>query len=346
MDTDRGRRFYLITYPRTASNLLVRILNLGEQPNILKLEGTGWGYFFLDTHYLSYELQTAGKPLQEWTQSQRRQTMDSFQRGFKEFEKYVATARTEDKMVFVKEHSIFLTEPTALSRFAYGEDSVDETPWVMQPSGYVPELRRSSLNQTCLPDEFLQTWRPTFLIRHPALVFPSLYRALLDTHRVLEAGPTSDAHLKTLMTMHWTRTLHDWYAENVKPTLSESNGGVTWPIVVDADDVMTNPETVGRLCEIIGLDSTKLQYAWEPASEEQRAHLPTDDVRRFLSTLLSSSSVQKGKTSHDLDMAVETKKWREEFGEMQGAKLEKWVKDAMPDYEFLKAKRLRPTPST
>ncbi|PYH43926.1 uncharacterized protein BP01DRAFT_384032 [Aspergillus saccharolyticus JOP 1030-1] len=36
----------------------------------------------------------------------------------------------------------------------------------------------SSTNFTSLPDAYLATWRPTALIRHPALVFPSSQRAM------------------------------------------------------------------------------------------------------------------------------------------------------------------------
>jgi hypothetical protein len=39
----------------------------------------------------------------------------------------------------------------------------------------------SPLNQTVLPDDFLLCFKPTFLIRHPALVFPSYYRAHVNT---------------------------------------------------------------------------------------------------------------------------------------------------------------------
>lgn len=53
MDSDYGRRFYLITYHRTASNLLLRILYLENQPNIM-LRKMG-SYFFMPSFLLGIE---------------------------------------------------------------------------------------------------------------------------------------------------------------------------------------------------------------------------------------------------------------------------------------------------
>jgi len=35
-------------------------------------------------------------------------------------------------------------------------------------------------NETVLPDEVQRQWNPTFLVRHPALASPSLYRTTVD----------------------------------------------------------------------------------------------------------------------------------------------------------------------
>ena len=62
----------------------------------------------------------------------------------------------------------------------------------------------------------------------------------------------------------------------------------------------------------------------------------------MLSTLSASTGIVEGKTSNDLDIDKEVKKWKVEFEEEGGAHIEKWVRDAMPDYEYLKSRRLRP----
>lgn len=333
MEMDQPRRLYLITDPRTASNLLVRILALDKQPNVMSRKGGG--YFFLPLFRLATELGNRGKHVDEWRPDERNQMMQNYQDCFNKLEEHVKAAEAEGKSVFVKEHSYFMAEPTAQTKFLFGQNSVKEAPWTVQvPSTYAPEVTHSSLNETVLPDEFLQTWLPTFLIRHPALVFPSHYRTIIDSEGV-EAG---EKKLPLVMTLHWTRTLYDWYTQH--PRKPEYDA--TWPLVLEADDIMTEPEVIVRFCEITGMDPTKLQFTWTPTSKEDLAKLHDDVSRRMLSTLSASNGVMRGKTSADLDIDTEAKKWREEFGEREAEKIEKWVRAAMPDYEFLKTKRLRP----
>lgn len=175
----RCRRFYLITYPRTGSNLLVHILALDKQSNVVT--GFHGGYMFMSLYRLIvFELRTYGKRMEEWTQDQRNQIAQRYQDCFNALEDLTETADAEGKAIFIKEHSAFLSEPTAQTRFLFGEDSVKEPRWTVQSRHTrteAPEAADSGLHGTILPDDFLQTWLSTFLIRHPALVFPSLYRA-------------------------------------------------------------------------------------------------------------------------------------------------------------------------
>lgn len=332
-------RFYLITYPRSASNLLVKILALEEQPNV-KMRENG-GYFFLPPVLLMAELKLRGKNVEEWTKQERDRMMKSYQECFEDLEEHVRTAKAEGKIVFVKEHSTFMTEPTAPARFLFGEDRVKEAPWTVGvSSAEAAEFTHSRLNETVLSDEFLRTWLPTFLIRHPALVFPSHYRTMRDLEGV-EAAKTADARLTLIMTLHWTRTLYDWYSQELSKSESAPDSEVTWPLVLDADDIMTDPKVLVRFCEIVGLDPAKLRFTWMTASKDEFDQIPTYIEKRMRSTLLASAGVMGGKTAINLDIEMEAEKWREEFGEHEGEKIEKLVRAAMPDYEFMKAKRLR-----
>lgn len=63
--------------------------------------------------------------------------------------------------------------------------------------------------------------------------------------------------------------------------------------------------------------------------------------QRMLSTISASSGIITGKTWINLDIDTGAKKWKEEFGEQEGENVERLVRAAMPDYEFMKAKRLR-----
>jgi hypothetical protein len=125
----------------------------------------------------------------------------------------------------VKEHVNWIAEPVAETRFVCGEDSMDETPSTMKPDA---GQAHSPLNKVILPDEFLKTWFPTFLIRPPALVFPSNFRRYVDNEG--KENVKNDAQPLALeMAMHKMRTLHDWYAQKFAKS-EEKDSDVTWPI--------------------------------------------------------------------------------------------------------------------
>ena len=262
----------------------------------------------------------------------------SYQTCRTELEKYVQAAEAEGKTVLVKEHASFMTEPTAQTRYFFRDDSVTEPPWTawtaQSTSTRGPGLMHSSSNNTVLPDAFLETFLPTFLVRHPALAFPSLYRTIID----IEGAEAAKA--EPIMTLHWTRTLYDWYTQHFATLDSDA----VWPLVLEADDVINSPDVIVQFCELVGLDVAKLRFEWTPASKEDLAQMRDDVQRRMRSTLSASAGVMKEKTSGAVDISAEARKWKVEFGETEAEKIEGWVTAAMPDYEFLKAKRLKPRP--
>ncbi|MCJ1305305.1 hypothetical protein MMC08_008119 [Hypocenomyce scalaris] len=336
MASDSSRRFYLLTYPRTASNLLLRILALEDQPNLLSSEKGG--YFFIKTIRLRMDLfKAAGRHLDEWTREERTGLMECYQICFEALQKHAEMAEAQGKDIFVKEHAPWLMEPVAETKWVFGENSTHESPWTVKA---LPEQTHSTLNETVLPDEFLKTWLPTFLIRHPALVFPSIYRTCVDLEGP-EVAKTEFRQHALEMTMHWSRTLYDWYTRQLNASESSSDSDVTWPIILDADDVMVEPEVVLRYSTIVGMDPTKLKFSWAPASKEELDKMRGFE-RRMRSTISASAGIVEGKTSTNLDIDEEAKKWRVEFGVEEGEKIEKWVRAAMSDYEYMKARRLRP----
>lgn len=84
-----------------------------------------------------------------------------------------------------------------------------------------------------------------------------------------------------------------------------------------------------------------MKFSWAPASKEELDKMQGSE-RRMRLTISASAAIIKGITSTDLDIDEEAKKWRVEFGEEEGEKIEKWVRAVMPDNEYMKAKRLRP----
>jgi hypothetical protein len=281
---------------------------------------------------------TAGRHLDDWILEDRTQILDSYQLSFDALQQHVKIAEAQGKDVFVKEHVNWMIEPVAETKLVYGEKSTDEVPWTVKLRSSL-EQTHSKLNKTILPDEFLESWLPTFLIRHPALVFPSNYRTYVDNNG--KENVKEDEKLLTLeMTMYWTRTLYDWYTHHLY-TSEHVSTEVSWPIILDADDIMLEPEVVLKYAKIVGLDPEKLRFEWNAKSKKDLDKMWNVE-RRMLSTISNSTGIVEGKTSMGLVVEEEVRKWKTEFGEEEGGKIERWVMEAMPDYEYLKAKRLKP----
>ncbi|KAK2769726.1 hypothetical protein FQN53_005946 [Emmonsiellopsis sp. PD_33] len=152
------------------------------------------------------------------------------------------------------------------------------------------------------------------------------------------------------MTLTWTRGLYDWYmklwdhlAAAAAPAANQHDVHklTPKPIILDADDLITNPEIVIHLCDTVGLDSTKVQFTWDTRDEPMEGMGPSDREihMRARTTLYSSTGIMAEKSFCGLTVDGEVAKWKVEFGEVDGRKLERWVWEAMSDYEYLWEKR-------
>lgn len=346
-----NRRFYLITHPRTASNLLVKVLGLeGQQPDVEWRE-QGSGYFFMGAVSAQWLADLGSKPIDEWTHTERAEVKKAYQDGFDEFEAFLQKAESNNKLAVIKEHAYFMGNPAIQWRQLFDKNAESKTSDfnVNVPERYTKTPTWSALNRTVLPDEFLRTWNPIILIRHPAVMFPSAARAqndlLKDDNFQLALSEQS-----IILTMTDIRGIYDWYVNDMKKNAGASASGIngtsgyTWPIVIDADDVIKNTTAVTtKLCEIIGLDESQLQFEWKTESKNRYA---ADDPMsiaavRMLSTLSASKGIMKDKLAGNIDLDVEAKKWKEEFGEEDGAMVESRVRGAMPDYEYMMARKLQ-----
>jgi hypothetical protein len=333
--TSPPQRHWLITSPRSASNLFVKIINLEEQNVRPTFHG---GYFFFDAAL--HRRQVSCKPFDKWTAKEMKDVIEKQQKAFDTLQEYIDASEAEGQKVFVKEHANFVAEAINENRLNYPDN---EEPPTMVIARHLTTQTRSETNRTSLPDEYLKTWMPTFLIRHPALVYPSLFRVLRN---VMPDENPDDGAYKGEMTMTWQRSLYDFYAQHFasqKPNgSSNETDGIRWPIVLDADDIMTRPDMVVKYAKLVGLDHTKLQFEWESIPEEALKKMDIPE-REFRSTINSSTGIRQDKVAGDnLDISEHAAKWREEFGEHASGYLEQWVRDAMPDYEYMKSQRLRP----
>lgn len=331
--TRSPRRYYLLSYPRTASNLLVKILALDSQPNISTGDFDG-GYFFLPVDNILCEPGLRNRCVDDWTAKEKAQVQESFQACFDTMQKWLESTESRGHSVFVKEHIVFLANPTARSNLHFDRDIL-EAPWMVK---YAGGSTRSNPNFTVLPDEFLLTWLPTFLIRHPVLSFPSLYRTVIK--REGEQSAAADNFASLLTTVKWSRALYNFYSQRLELLPFSQGESVQWPIILDADDIIAHPKIVALYCEKLDLDPEKLRFTWDQVSSEELSEMnSTHMVMR--STVLHSTGVIKDRTASGLDISNEAEKWKGEFGVAAAEHIEKLVREAMPDYEFLRERRLR-----
>ncbi|KAI0404533.1 hypothetical protein F4802DRAFT_220392 [Xylaria palmicola] len=318
------RRYWLLTMPRTASNMLVRVLNLDEQGVRPSHNG---GYFFFPS--MRTRVRLYPKPSRDWTPEDHDSVTAGVKESFDALQDYLEAAEEEGQKVFVKEHVSFLNGPYHEQEYSHG--SAEDCLLAPPPARGLPHSTRSPLNTTSLPDEFLKTWHPTFLIRHPALMLPSLYRTARADPMDGKGRTQKEPH-EVENTLKFVRALFEFYRAHFS---SDS----VWPVLLEADDVIAYPELVMKYAELVGLDPEQLRFSWEKASQAQLDKLRSAE-KVMLSTFNASTGVDKGKIAGKIDISGEAEKWRDEFGEEGGRKLERWVREAMPDYEYLRSQRL------
>ncbi|KAJ5860529.1 uncharacterized protein N7529_007839 [Penicillium soppii] len=329
-----SQRLFLVTYPRTASNLLLKILAIDDQPNTLSNDIGG--YYFRPAFLKSRMTGNTYRPIGDLRREEAQDLQHIFQECFEKLEHDSNAAIEQGKHFLVKEHALWLFNPAKISDVLGEQNTHPQSLFRVQQNSSSSTSTWSSKNQTVLPDEALRKWRLVFLIRHPALAFPSYYRAMLELH---EEGYLHESefqpHLQANMTLQWTRTLYDWSCE----LFSE-------PLMLDADDVISNPAAIAEFCETTGLDSSQLKFAWNSAPKGGEAKSSSEsETKKSLGavmekTLLDSSGVLKGKSSDGIDIATESIKWKRDFGQEMSEALEQSVKDAMCDYEYLRARKL------
>jgi hypothetical protein len=90
-------------HPRTASNLLVKVLNLGEQNVPSRFQA---GYFFRNPVWKAIELKIMSKHILEWREDEVTILREKYQDSFEEFQEWLNKGEVEGKVCFVKEHAI------------------------------------------------------------------------------------------------------------------------------------------------------------------------------------------------------------------------------------------------
>ncbi|KAH6857447.1 hypothetical protein BKA58DRAFT_450015 [Alternaria rosae] len=324
MTTEPPCRLAFFSHPRTASNLILKILNISSQHDVLEHPDLpDYGHSFSPAIKLKVDGQRVRKP-SEWTEEERTATNDHYGKGLATVIEYAALAETQGRIAFFREHSISISDPVAQYCFYSGTSVDSEEAWSNSSA-------HTTRNRTLLPDDFLRQWYPIFVIRHPASAFSSYYRVL----KASDSGPEKILQQATMVnTYHWTRTLYDLYKHTF---------GITG-IILDADDVVANPQLLINASKRVGLDPQKLKFTWNATSSKAEITAKTTHDPQhleFMETLDRSTGVIRGDLRGKLDVGVMGGKWREEFGEEEGRRLEGWVAAAMDDYRYLEQEKFR-----
>lgn len=304
----------LLTIPRTASNLLVRILNLENQPSILRHPSDG--YLFLSTMRFKGENDMHSRFYSAWTPSERSGMNDVFASCVADWMRLVEDAEAQRKGTCVKEHVNWMVRPDV-------EDAVVE-------EGYVG-------NPICIPDAFLRDkLRLTLLIRHPALVVPSLLRSALDNEGlevVMEEG--AEERMRREVSYRWHVALYEMLANERYSSREED---VKYPIVLDAAD-LGNEVLMKKYAGAIGLNPRFFRFVWDAESAEGKNKVDA----RMRDTLLASKGivVEKLSGNEDFDLERLDDEWRQEFGEVLGNIVGRLVRGSIPEYKWLWERRLR-----
>jgi len=309
----------LLTLPRTASHLLVRMLNLPNQPSLSRHPRDG--YFFKLSLRYRYHHDTYTRPIAQWTDQEYEELNATLQTDLATWEKWVQDAELIGNGTFVKEHINFMLRPDAESDFLYAVGQETEG------------------NPTCIPDTFLQVVRTTFLIRHPGLVLPSLIRAALDLEGIeVVLSPASEQAMRCEASFRWHVALYKHLMSLSTYPCKSHDAGISCPIVLDASD-LTNPALVKKYAAAIRLDRNTTQFKWESGNADGLGGMEA----RMKDTLLGSEGVVVEKLVGHKRSYIEAldEKYIEEFGSVLGARAIRLIKDAMADYQWLFDRRMQ-----
>jgi hypothetical protein len=259
---------------------------------------------------------------------------DALKESWEAWKQWSEKAEKEGKGTYVKEHVNWMLDPAVEFAFLHGGEVTAKR----LPEGLRDE--DAEMNVTAIPDAWLfYRVRPTFLIRHPALTFPSLMRTAIDNEGVEEVLKAESA-----MVMRWECS-YTWHVQLYRYLLASGSypkeskvEGITYPIILDAAD-LKDEALVRRYAEAVGLDAEKVRFAWQEGEKEDMGEMEA----RMKDTLLVSKGMVAGKLTGggEMDIEAEKEKWRKEFGDVLTERLVMLVDAAMGEYEWLYTRRMR-----
>lgn len=333
-------RIFLFSHPRSASNLLCKLFS--AHPKV----GQHF-YPFGYAHFMSPDAQ-AFESRERKEQQHRQATREimkhaTYQFQLDQMEKEIAEWEAAGKIPMFKDHSCYLTQAVISKEWLGGSDDMPHKPEMKDnmldvPKGSLTQLIEIPYNDpngpldnpTILPDRLLKSFAPLFIIRHPAKQVASYYR----TSVIAQGWSITDAEYKRAVDYRFSRRLFDYfrnyYQERAKTAPNDTPNQPGWPILVDGDDLISDPEGfVQRFCELIDIDPSGVIYKWEKSEPKD----PFEAI--FAGTLMASTGVLKLESSERPSITTEATKWEEEWGPEVAQQLTQYAEKALPHYEYL-----------
>lgn len=196
-----------------------------------------------------------------------------------------------------------------------------------KPTKTAPSLgEEEEDNPTVLPLEVLKQFQFTFLIRHPRRAVPSYYRCTvppLDEVTGFYHFMPNEAGYEELV------TLFDFLLK--KGVIDKDN-----LVVVDADDLLDNPEKTIRLyCEKTGIDFKPEMLEWSD-NDKSHARIAFEKWNGFHNDAIKSSSLRPRTHAQTATTGSEDSDWAAKWGPEAQKVIRQTVDDNVARYEYLK----------
>ncbi|KPM36248.1 hypothetical protein AK830_g10324 [Neonectria ditissima] len=231
------------------------------------------------------------------------------QKTYKDILDSITEAGNEGKRIFIKDMAYYLMK-------------ADNKPTQIAPSLGEEE----PTNPTVIPLEILKQFQFTFLIRHPRRAIPSYYRCTvppLDEVTGFYHFMPNEAGYEELV------TLFDFLLKSGIVDKEQL-------VIVDADDLLDNPEKTIRLyCEKTGIDFKPEMLDWND-NDSTHARDAFEKWNGFHNDAIKSSSLKPRTHAQTSTTESENKDWTAKWGPEAQKIIRQTVDDNVARYEYLK----------
>lgn len=214
------------------------------------------------------------------------------------------------------------------------------------PNAIAPSLHHCSgpkdlPNPTLLPTTILHNFQFVFLIRNPSASIPSLYRCFLPPLREKTEEHVLDS---SELGYRETRTLFDY----LYPFASRSDDNILHksPILIDADDLLSHPDSILRLvCSRLDIPYSPSMLSWSTPEDQAYAKSLFEKYAGYHEDALHSTGLrpkpvepgEKARTRPEED-----EEWTVRYGREAAGQIREAVYSCREDYEYLREFRIKP----